>query len=165
LLRPGQLSGAQIEAVLGAALLAPDAASPRAPGTLASHYAPSAPVHLFSGRVPDDAVDRAAKANQLLGVYSHDVPSSASGPDMRRRFVHKPMPRSAAAVAHELFAVLRGFDSAGVSVIWVERPPPGPEWDGVRDRLQRAAASSASEVAAQHAPHTSNQASADPEQR
>jgi L-threonylcarbamoyladenylate synthase len=50
------------------------------------------------------------------------------------------MPADAAAVAHELFAVLRGFDAAGVSAIWVERPPPGPEWDGVRDRLSRAAA-------------------------
>jgi len=50
------------------------------------------------------------------------------------------MPTDAAAVAHELFAVLREFDAAGVSAIWVEQPPPGPEWDGVRDRLRRAAA-------------------------
>jgi L-threonylcarbamoyladenylate synthase len=50
------------------------------------------------------------------------------------------MPADATAVAHELFAVLREFDEAGVAAIWVERPPPGPEWDGVRDRLQRAAA-------------------------
>jgi len=27
-----------------------------------------------------------------------------------------------------------------VHLIWVEEPPPGPEWDGVRDRLDRAAA-------------------------
>ncbi|HRM52454.1 MAG TPA: translation factor Sua5, partial [Ottowia sp.] len=26
-------------------------------------------------------------------------------------------------------------------LIWVETPPPEPAWDGVRDRLQRAAAS------------------------
>jgi L-threonylcarbamoyladenylate synthase len=50
------------------------------------------------------------------------------------------MPAQAAAVAHELFAVLREFDTAGVAAIWVERPPPGTAWDGVRDRLQRAAA-------------------------
>jgi L-threonylcarbamoyladenylate synthase len=50
------------------------------------------------------------------------------------------MPEEAAAVAHELFAVLRELDAAGVSLIWVERPPTAPEWDGVRDRLQRAAA-------------------------
>ena len=31
---------------------------------------------------------------------------------------------------------------AGVALIWVEQPPAGPDWDGVRDRLQRAAAAS-----------------------
>jgi len=50
------------------------------------------------------------------------------------------MPGHPAQVAHELFAVLREFDAGGASHIWVERPPPGSEWDGVRDRLQRAAA-------------------------
>jgi L-threonylcarbamoyladenylate synthase len=50
------------------------------------------------------------------------------------------MPSDAAAVAHELFAVLRELDAAGVAAIWVERPPPDAAWDGVRDRLQRAAA-------------------------
>jgi L-threonylcarbamoyladenylate synthase len=28
-----------------------------------------------------------------------------------------------------------------VQFIWVEEPPSEPEWDGVRDRLQRASAS------------------------
>jgi L-threonylcarbamoyladenylate synthase len=35
---------------------------------------------------------------------------------------------------------LRELDDEGVQLIWVEVPPPGPEWDGVRDRLTRAAA-------------------------
>jgi L-threonylcarbamoyladenylate synthase len=50
------------------------------------------------------------------------------------------MPDDAGAVAHELFAVLRDFDAQGARLIWVETPPPGPAWDGVRDRLVRAAA-------------------------
>ncbi len=45
---------------------------------------------------------------------------------------------SAEAVAHELFAVLRHLDATGVQQIWVEAPPLGWEWDGVRDRLERA---------------------------
>ena len=49
------------------------------------------------------------------------------------------MPAHPAQAAHELFAVLREFDAQGVRQIWVEAPPEGPEWDGVRDRLQRAA--------------------------
>jgi L-threonylcarbamoyladenylate synthase len=50
------------------------------------------------------------------------------------------MPADAAAAAHELFAVLRELDDEGVQLIWVEEPPADPAWDGVRDRLQRAAA-------------------------
>jgi L-threonylcarbamoyladenylate synthase len=170
LLRPGQLAASRIAAVLGEPLAEPDAASPRASGTLASHYAPSVPVVLVdgppagasmpwprvddldgarAGEEPPDAgapagarPDRAAGVPRVVGVYSRVAPPapSASGPAGPLRFLHRPMPPDAAAVAHELFAVLREFDAAGVSAIWVERPPPGPEWDGVRDRLQRAAA-------------------------
>jgi L-threonylcarbamoyladenylate synthase len=54
--------------------------------------------------------------------------------------VHRAMPNNARAAAFELFAVLRELDALGVQLIWVELPPDTPEWDGVRDRLQRAAA-------------------------
>ena len=47
---------------------------------------------------------------------------------------------SALPLAQQLFAVLRGFDDAHVKLIWVETPPSGMAWDGVRDRLQRASA-------------------------
>jgi len=50
------------------------------------------------------------------------------------------MPNTAAQTAHELFAVLRALDDAGVQEIWVERVPPTPDWAGVADRLQRASA-------------------------
>jgi len=39
-----------------------------------------------------------------------------------------------------LFAVLRAMDATGVKLIWVETPPSALEWEGVRDRLQRASA-------------------------
>lgn len=140
LLRPGQITRAALEAVLGAPLAAPDAASPRAPGTLVSHYAPAAPVHLLYAaqlharlQALGSAAER-GRAAPVVGVYSRMVPGPGAG------WVHRAMSADAAAVAHELFAVLREFDAAGVAAIWVERPPPGPEWDGVRDRLSRAAA-------------------------
>ena len=50
------------------------------------------------------------------------------------------MPDDAAATAQQLFAVLREFDAQGAKLIWVEMPPATSEWEGVRDRLQRAAA-------------------------
>jgi L-threonylcarbamoyladenylate synthase len=136
LLRPGQIARADIESALGQALATPDADSPRAPGTLASHYAPRAPLHLLE---PAELQGRlqAGRGPGLptVGVYSRLV--WAAGTDVG--WVCRTMPQEAAAVAHELFAVLRGFDEADVHAIWVERLPPGPVWEGVRDRLQRAA--------------------------
>jgi len=44
------------------------------------------------------------------------------------------------ATAEQLFAVLRDFDAQGVKLIWIEPVPEASEWDGVRDRLARAAA-------------------------
>jgi L-threonylcarbamoyladenylate synthase len=51
------------------------------------------------------------------------------------------MPDDASATAQQLFAVLRDFDAKCVKLIWIEPPSEAPEWDGVRDRLGRAAAS------------------------
>jgi L-threonylcarbamoyladenylate synthase len=135
LLRPGQLGRSAIEAVLGQLLAEADLASPRAPGTLVSHYAPRAPVALLDGVALRHRLQAGADpASGVVGVYSRLAPVVGSG------WIHKAMAADAASVAHELFAVLREFDEAGVVAIWVERPPPGPDWDGVRDRLQRAAA-------------------------
>ena len=132
LLRPGGIPRQEIEAVLGGPLAGADARSPRAPGTLAAHYAPNARLVLM-----DAATLARALAGPLpprLGVYSRVAPPAPFAA------LHRRMPERPSQVAHELFAVLREFDASGASHIWVERPPPGSDWDGVRDRLQRAAA-------------------------
>ncbi len=51
----------------------------------------------------------------------------------------RAMPSDAAMAARQLFAVLREFDALGVRQIWIESLPEAPEWDGMRDRLKRAA--------------------------
>jgi L-threonylcarbamoyladenylate synthase len=141
LLRPGSLTRGEIEAVLGQSLADRDADAPRASGTLASHYAPRARVRLMSSGmlqsalklladVPTDAA--AQKSVVPLAVYSRlPVPSGSA-------VAHQVMPSRADLAAHELFNVLRRFDDLGVQLIWVEEPPTGPDWDGVRDRLWRA---------------------------
>jgi len=139
LLRPGQLERSELERVLGEALRSPDAQAPRASGTLASHYAPRARVRLLAPGVLAQALGPvAAPVGGLpagLAVYSRQP--LANHPAVAH---WRPMPPMAPAVAHELFAVLRALDDLGASEIWVEQPPDGPAWDGVRDRLQRAAA-------------------------
>jgi L-threonylcarbamoyladenylate synthase len=55
-------------------------------------------------------------------------------------WVYRAMPRTPAAMAQELFAVLRSFDTLGVAEIWVQNLPKGQQWAGIQDRLNRAAA-------------------------
>jgi L-threonylcarbamoyladenylate synthase len=135
LLRPGGVGRADIEAALGQPLRDPDAGSPRASGTLESHYAPAARVRLFTPTELSRAVEEAAREGlAAVAVYSRQAFASSG------LAVWRQMPEAAAAAAHELFAVLRELDATGVAQIWVERPPADPAWDGVNDRLRRAAA-------------------------
>jgi len=134
LLRPGILTRAQLEAALGEPLAERDADAPRASGTLDAHYAPRARVRLMSAQMLRDALTVLGAAGPKLAVYSRTVRPPG------RAVVHRAMPNNARAAAFELFAVLRELDALGVQLIWVELPPDTPEWDGVRDRLQRAAA-------------------------
>lgn len=136
LLRPGTLPRAALEAVIGGALRGRDELSPRAPGSLASHYAPAARLRLMSSGALEQALHAAAgtPGGEAVGVYSVVAPRAVPGVAFRR------MPGDPAAVAHELFEVLRRFDAEGMRQIWVQEPPETPEWEGVRDRLRRAAA-------------------------
>jgi L-threonylcarbamoyladenylate synthase len=136
LLRPGALTRAQIEAACGERLWLRDelpGATPRASGTLESHYAPDAKVRLMDAKSLQTALDVLGADVGQIAVYARSA--------VRTRTPHyRRMPDDAAETARQLFAVLREFDAAGVKLIWVETPPDTPEWEGVRDRLRRAAA-------------------------
>lgn len=134
LLRPGVLTLARLEAIAGQPLRARDEAAPRASGTLESHYAPRAKVRLMSAQQLRAAFQVLGDDAKHIALYARSPVEAARGAPRRR------MPEDAEAAARELFAVLRELDATGVRLIWVETPPEGPEWDGVRDRLNRAAA-------------------------
>ena len=143
LLRPGVLTRAQLEAACGEAVLSKDellqqeaGSAPRAPGTLEAHYAPNAKVRLMDAGMMQTALDLLGSEAAHIAVYARTIMRIKSSQVLYRR-----MPDDAIATAQQLFAVLRDFDAQGVKLIWIEPPPPAPEWDGVRDRLGRAAAS------------------------
>jgi L-threonylcarbamoyladenylate synthase len=141
LLRPGVLTPQQLSTVCGVAVRLPavvDVDAPRASGTLASHYAPSAQVRLMDAQEMQAALNHLSAAEPTsVAVWSrHPMQISATS---NVRVIQSPMPQDPAACAHVLFAQLRAFDQHGVPQIWVERPPVAPEWDGVLDRLTRAA--------------------------
>lgn len=148
LLRPGGIDLAQLQAAGGQRIWLPDqaalelggAAAPRASGTLEAHYAPSAKLRLMDAKALQTALNVLGPAPQgadpVLAIYARTELRCRASAVVQRR-----MPEDAAATAQQLFAVLREFDARGVKLIWVETPPAALEWDGVRDRLQRAAAS------------------------
>ena len=45
----------------------------------------------------------------------------------------------AAVYAHRMYASMRWLDTQQAALIVVERPPIGDEWQGIHDRLRRAA--------------------------
>jgi L-threonylcarbamoyladenylate synthase len=49
----------------------------------------------------------------------------------------------AEAYAHALYAELHRMDASGADLLLVAEPPPGPEWEAIRDRLNRARAGAA----------------------
>ena len=140
LLRPGVLTRAQLEAACGEPVLDPGdlqeaGSAPRASGTLESHYAPNAKVRLMGAYALQAALDLLGSDAAHIAVYSRDVLRIRSAKVLYRR-----MPDDALTTAQQLFAVLRDFDAQGVKLIWIEIPPATGDWEGVRDRLVRAAA-------------------------
>ncbi len=150
ILRPGMLTAAALEAVLGVpvatrvmAPVAHDAASgipaPRSPGMADRHYAPAADVWLFdpaqrheieralAGRTDSRDDVRALLRN---ATFNDDALSAAN--------VHR-MPDDPAAYARALYGALHEADAAQATLVLIERPPAEPAWQGVLDRLTRAA--------------------------
>ena len=136
LLRPGGVTVAEIEAVLGRPV-APPPQDLRAPGRLASHYAPATPLELVAGA--DLALRLAAQGapRVRIAVAAFTPEAIAAAGAAGAAVTH--MPPSAAEYGRVLYATLRGLDAAAHDLIIVEAPPAGPEWLAVRDRLSRAA--------------------------
>jgi L-threonylcarbamoyladenylate synthase len=136
LLRPGHISALQIAEVLGVAPGAPDAAAPRASGTLDAHYAPATPVALVSGDRLDAVAQQLYQAGKTIALIYYRSPVMPALAAMA-------LPANASGYAHDLYAALRAMDSVGADLIVVETPPVDAAWQGVNDRLRRAAFDSA----------------------
>lgn len=137
LLRPGQLSVQQIEAVLGRPLEPPDdvaeSVSLPSPGLLRRHYSPRTRMELVNAADPAELADRAAKGERLGLLTQSDAPVPSAVMVQR-------MPGSAVAYAARLYDVLHTLDTLGLDRIIVDLPPTGSDWQAIHDRLARAAA-------------------------
>lgn len=137
LLRPGAISPAELEAVIGRPIVRP--AQPtdvRAPGTLESHYAPDTRLLIC----PTTALEHQIDACLAQGFRVALMHYSAAGAAVSRHFgVHpQPMPNDASDYGQALYATLRALDLQGFDMIVVEAPPREEAWRAVNDRLGRA---------------------------
>jgi L-threonylcarbamoyladenylate synthase len=154
LLRPGHIDVLQLAEVLGELPATPDAAAPRVSGSLKAHYAPRTPVLLASraalsawaGTADREADDRrVAELHSLVRSCASGRPvavvvlGSAPGP-APAGVEWVVMPEDPAAYARRLYALLRELDGADFARIVLQRPPADPAWQGVNDRITRAAA-------------------------
>jgi L-threonylcarbamoyladenylate synthase len=133
LLRPGGIAAADLARVLGRAPRAPDAAAPRASGTLASHYAPRTPSRLVAPERLAEALDVASARGGRIAVLARTL---RQPPGVDARWLAASP--DAASYAHDLYANLRALDAAGADLIVVEDVPDGGAWLAIRDRLTRA---------------------------
>jgi L-threonylcarbamoyladenylate synthase len=133
LLRPGGLPRADIERVLGHALVQPpadtdsDSGQPLAPGMLASHYAPRTKVRLNADRIePGEAL-------LAFGL------GAISGIDAAAAVMNLSERGDLDEAAANLFGHLRALDTRAARAIAVMPIPEDGLGEAINDRLRRAA--------------------------
>jgi L-threonylcarbamoyladenylate synthase len=117
IVRAGAIGPSAIGTALGVSVVTSVAGSVRAPGTLASHYAPRARLVLAA----DPAIEAQHRA------------------DAGERAAVLTLPDDPVAAARDLYATLRALDEQGYDAIVTALPPDTEANAAVRDRLTRAA--------------------------
>ena len=146
-LRPGLITPTEIFAKTGIKVYLPsgsnldehEARLPRVSGSLRAHYAPTTPLRMYSsGRVLDALSEFPdTKSRVAVAVWDSD---SALGEDGHPSvyFEEVLVPSDSAIFASRLYRTLRDLDQQAWDLILFPEPPASEDWDGVRDRLQRA---------------------------
>jgi L-threonylcarbamoyladenylate synthase len=133
LLRPGAIGLSDLFRALRRSPRTPNAAAPRAPGTLPSHYAPRTPATLVAPDALHAEIEQLAERDELIAVLARTV---ARPDDFTDIWIDAP--ESAVAYAHDLYANLRALDAANADAILIEAVPVDDAWLAVHDRLTRA---------------------------
>ena len=145
LLRPGVLTVEQLSLACGEKVLqqgeqlSPTSSAPKASGTLAAHYAPTAKLFLMDKHEIEQKLAQRIDGS-LIGIWSRAPVKTQSQERLdKKTAIHwQQMPSDPAQCAQMLFAQLRAFVALGAEQIWVESPPSESAWEGVHDRLRRA---------------------------
>jgi L-threonylcarbamoyladenylate synthase len=145
LLRPGAITPEQIAQQTGVQVVqAGDRAdsgqtTPRVSGSLKAHYAPNTPLRLYAAGAALDCIAQYpdTKSHVALVVWESEQmldPQVLGASHIQQLTV----PEQSDLFASRLYRLLRDLDDHSWDLIVMPEPPMGQEWDGVRDRLQRA---------------------------
>lgn len=155
ILRPGMLGRESLEAALDGTGMVVTIAPPRAvahdaiapsdvpgaPGMSDRHYAPRAEVWLFATEGTEELVTALAARRQEAPESAGPVLAllhTATLPPTYADVIR--LPAEPAGYARGLYAALHEADARPAALVVIELPPAdAPGWDGVRDRLTRAA--------------------------
>ena len=140
LLRPGPVSSAEIEALLGPIDQRVFEKSPHdsplpSPGLLARHYAPDTPLECIA-----TLEGLRERAGQLLAKGESIAIVSSSQTGLTGNLKAVVLSTEPKPFATDIYRVLHDLDRANLTRILILLPPESDEWLAVRDRLLRAAA-------------------------
>ena len=153
LLRPGAITPEQIAQQTGVRVLQAgaradsDQTTPRVSGSLKAHYAPNTPLRLYAAGAALDCIAQYpdTKSHVALVVWESEQmrdPQVVGASHIQQLTI----PEQSDLFASRLYRLLRDLDDHSWDLIVMPEPPMGQEWDGVRDRLQRACFGSGSPV-------------------
>ena len=127
ILRPGILSTEDLAKVIGNVSFQASGSQDNSPGTATSHYAPRTPMELLNRTAIEQQLESGdgQVAALLFGGTAPTENVIILGSD--------PI-----TCARKLYSALRELDMTSSNRLLVELPPPGFQWDAIRDRLQRA---------------------------
>jgi L-threonylcarbamoyladenylate synthase len=135
ILRPGGVPKEDVVRVLGRPVtLAQDTSDVKAPGMLASHYAPRAGLLVVDrGQLYAEAARRQQEGKRVAALAPPSMPVPAE--------VHRAeMPEDAEGFARELYSALRRLDAEGFELVVAALPDEQGLGLAVRDRLLKASA-------------------------
>lgn len=132
-LRPGMISARELGATSGGEV----EGVLRSPGMLKKHYSPRTKMVVAAwadaAQTKLIAAAAGARVERTRVIAYNKIPMNLGFAAVA------VIPEDADAYARALYGELHRCDEAGADLILVEMPPNGAKWEGIRDRLRRAA--------------------------
>lgn len=149
LLRPGPISVAEIEQLIGTLarartlpVAAPAGSEPMpSPGMFPRHYSPHTPLECIEPGKESERLAQLLSKKRRVGWVTFTNPGEIIIPS---ELLLRVLPSDPTGYAAQLYAVLHELDVAGLDRILVTLPPDDDVWLALRDRLGRAASISCS---------------------